>query len=157
MNNTRHREGKAVTLVHRRVRDSLRLSGLADGARLVVAVSGGPDSLALLYSLLPLRDSIGLRLHGAHLDHRLRGAASEADAAAVRDTFCRLDIPATVRSADVEQFRRAQGLSLEDAARRVRYEFLAAVAAEQRADAVALGHTADDQAETVLMHILRGS
>ena len=157
MNNTRHREGKAVTLVHRRVRDSLRLSGLADGARLVVAVSGGPDSLALLYSLLPLHDSMGLQLHGAHLDHRLRGAASEADAAAVRDTFCRLDIPATVRSADVEQFRRAQGLSLEDAARRVRYEFLAAVAAEQRADAVALGHTADDQAETVLMHILRGS
>ncbi len=157
MSNTRRREGKAVTLVHRRVRDSLRLNGLTDGARLVAAVSGGPDSLALLYSLLPLRDSMGLHLHGAHLDHRLRGAASEADAAAVRDTFCRLDIPATVRSADVERFRRAQGLSLEDAARRVRYEFLAAVAAEQRADAVALGHTADDQAETVLMHILRGS
>ena len=56
MNNTPRREGKAVTLVHRRVRDSLRLSGLTDGARLVVAVSGGPDSLALLYSLLPLRD-----------------------------------------------------------------------------------------------------
>ena len=157
MNNTRRLEGKAVTLVHRRVRDSLRLSGLIDGARLVVSVSGGPDSLALLYSLLPLCDSMGLHLHGAHLDHRLRGAASDADAAAVRDTFGLLEIQATVRSADVEEFRHAHGLSLEDAARRVRYEFLAAVAAEQRADAVALGHTADDQAETVLMHILRGS
>ena len=131
MNDTRKREGKAVTLVHRHVRDSLRLSGLTDGTRLVVAVSGGPDSLALLHSLLPLRDSMGLQLHGAHLDHRLRGAASEADAAAVRDTFSRLDIPATVRSADVEEFRRAQGLSLEDAARRVRYEYLAAVVDEQ--------------------------
>ena len=157
MRDSGRRDGGAVTLVHRAVRDALRAAGLTDGARLVVAVSGGPDSLALLSALIRLAESIGLHLHGAHLDHGLRGAASAADAAFVQDTFARLQIPSTVRQADVSAFRKTRKLSPEDAARETRYAFLADVASEQGADAVALGHTADDQAETVLMHILRGS
>ena len=127
------------------------------GKRLLVAVSGGPDSLALLHALWQLRDEHKLRLYGAHLNHGLRGAESDADAEFTEDTFRRLDIPFTLESADVAAYRARHKLSLEDAARQVRYAFLSVAAAEHAADAIALGHTADDQAETVLMHIIRGS
>ena len=127
------------------------------GARLLVAVSGGPDSLALLHALWQLRDEYGLTLVGAHLNHNLRGAESYADAEFAAATFKRLGMPYTVDSADVASYRRTHRLSLEDAARRVRYTFLADAAAKHDSHAIALGHTADDQAETVLMHIIRGS
>ena len=145
-----------VVTLERQIRDALREHSLK-GKRLLVAVSGGPDSLALLHALWRLRGEYGLQLVGAHLNHRLRGAESDADAEFAGDTFERLGIPFTVGGADVAGYRRRHRLSLEDAARRVRYSFLADVAAEHGADAIALGHTADDQAETVLMHILRGS
>ena len=157
MRDSGRQDNRPVAIVERAVRDAIRAAGLADGARLVVAVSGGPDSLALLSALSRLSESMGLYLHGAHLDHGLRGAASTADASFVQDTFARLQVPSTVRQADVDALRRARKLSPEDAARETRYAFLADVASAQGADAVALGHTADDQAETVLMHILRGS
>lgn len=127
------------------------------GKTLLVAVSGGGDSLALLCALCRLRQDFDLRLHGAHLNHKLRGGASDADAAFVQDTFRRLDIPCEMHSADVAAYRRAHGLSLEDAARRLRYRFLADATARCNAHAVAVAHTADDQAETLLMHIIRGS
>ena len=127
------------------------------GKTLLVAVSGGGDSLALLYALCRLRQDFDLRLRGAHLNHKLRSAASDADAAFVKDTFRRLNIPCELHSADVAAYRRARGLSLEDAARRLRYRFLANAAARRNADTVAVAHTADDQAETLLMHIIRGS
>ena len=145
-----------VLSVHARVRTALERNGNA-GRSLVVAVSGGPDSLALLHALVALRGRLKLRLHGAHLDHGLRGAASASDAEFTGRTFRRLGVPHTVERADVGAFRTAHRVSLEVAAREVRYTFLARVASEQRADAVALGHTADDQVETVLMHVVRGS
>ncbi len=148
---------KSVTAVHRHVRESLRRSGLADEKTLVVAVSGGPDSVALLYSLHSLRDELGLRLRGAHLDHGLRGEASKADARFVAEVFESLGIPHTIGQADVQALQKRRRLTLEEAAREARYAFLARVAAEQRADAVATGHTSDDQAETVLLNILRGA
>ena len=150
------RNGTAVGRMHRRVKEALEASGVAPGL-LVVAVSGGPDSLALLYALHHLREGLGLRLHGAHLDHGLRGDASKADSEFVAQTFRRLGIAFTLEEADVSAFRRNHRLSLEDAAREVRHAFLAEVAVKERADAIALGHTSDDQAETVLMHIIRGS
>ena len=127
------------------------------GKRLLVALSGGPDSMALLHSLHQLSGEHNLKLCGAHLNHKLRGAESEADAEFAGDTFERLGIPFTMEGVDVAAYRRRHKLSLEDAARRVRYSFLADAAAKYGADAIALGHTADDQAETVLMHIIRGS
>ena len=147
---------RAVLSVRRQARAALERSGLT-GRSLVVAVSGGPDSLALLHSLLALRDKLKLRLYGAHLDHGLRGDASAADARFVAGTLEQLGVPCTIERADVGAFRTEHGISLELAAREVRYAFLARVAAEQHADAVALGHTADDQVETVLMHLMRGS
>ena len=127
------------------------------GSSLVVAVSGGPDSLALVHALHTLRHDLRLKLHAAHLDHGLRPEASAEDADFVRKTMRTLRVPLTIQKLDVAGFSRQRRLSLEDAARRLRYEFLSKVALEEGADAVAVAHTLDDQAETVLMHILRGS
>ena len=146
----------AIDALQRRVASALGKHELR-GKRLLVAVSGGPDSLALLHALWQLRDDHELRLCGAHLNHGLRGAESDADAEFTADTFRRLNIPFTLDSADVAAYRTQHKLSLEDAARQVRYAFLAVAATERAADVIALGHTADDQAETVLMHIIRGS
>ncbi len=145
-----------IDALERRVVTALRERDLA-GKRLLVAVSGGPDSLALLHALHRLSNQNCLTLRGAHLNHSLRGAESDADAEFVADTFKRLGIAFTMDSADVAAYRSRHKLSLEDAARRVRYAFLADAAAKHDADTIALGHTADDQAETVLMHIMRGS
>lgn len=145
-----------VSQVHRQVRLALTENSL-QGKLLVVAVSGGPDSLALLYALHHLQDELGISLHGAHLNHSLRANASDADSDFVTHTFEKLGIPYTIEKADVECFRQAHRMSIEEAAREVRYAFLAKVAREHKAEALALGHTSDDQAETVLMHIIRGS
>ena len=124
---------------------------------ILVGVSGGPDSLALVHALSELRGSLGIRVFAAHLDHGLRPGVSEADAEFVREAMGGLRISLTSEKADVSSFRETHRLSMEDAARQVRYRFLARVSDRIRADAVAVGHTLDDQAETVLMHVLRGS
>ncbi|HAL49380.1 MAG TPA: tRNA lysidine(34) synthetase TilS [Dehalococcoidia bacterium] len=148
---------KLISKFCQAVRNALDQSGLSRGSRLVVAVSGGPDSLALLHALCRIGPELGLSLHGAHLNHALRGQASDADAEFVSETFDRLGIPLAVDKADVAAAQRLHRLSLEEAARQVRLGFLARVMAEQDADAVAVGHTHDDQAETVLLHLIRGS
>ena len=130
---------------------------IGDDRLLVVAVSGGPDSLALLHSMLSLKENAGLRVHVAHLNHNFREEAEE-DARFVATVARQLDLPATVEKADPLAYQREMKISsFEEAAREVRYSFLARVVRDTRAAAVALGHTADDQAETVLMHIIRGS
>ena len=139
----------------RAVRAALAGAG-ARGTRLLAAVSGGPDSMALLHSLLALRQELELDIVGAHLNHGLRGEESAADAEFVRSAFDSLGLHCVVDSADVEAMQTA-GMSPEEAAREARYEFLARSAVECGAWAVALGHTADDQAETVMMNIIRGS
>jgi tRNA(Ile)-lysidine synthase len=124
---------------------------------LVVGVSGGADSLALLHSLLALRgpDAAGT-LHVAHLDHGLRDPDSAADARFVAQLAESWGLTCTVRRLDVGAYAKERGLSIEEAARIVRYAFLAGEAAKRGA-VVAVAHNADDQVETVLMHILRGS
>jgi tRNA(Ile)-lysidine synthase len=140
------------------VLDFIRSERLASrGEKLLVAVSGGPDSVCLLYILRELRKELDLDLHIAHLDHRLRGQDSTADAAYVAGLARRLGIPATIESRDVKAYRKEKRLSLEEAAREVRYSFLAQVAKAIGTSRVAVGHTADDHIETVLMHLLRGS
>ena len=140
-----------------RVHTALDECGVTTTDLLVVAVSGGPDSLSLLHALHKLSGDDGPRLHCAHLDHGLRGAASTVDAAFVADQCHSLGIPLTSEAVDVEEIRALRRLSIETAAREVRYEFLSRVVRAQGARAVVLGHTADDQAETILMNIVRGS
>lgn len=127
------------------------------GGKLVVAVSGGPDSVCLLHVLLGLRDKLGITLHVAHLNHQLRGDESDADARYVADLAQRLDLPATVARRDVKAYQRSKRLSPEEAAREVRYNFLAEVAAATGAHSMSVGHTLDDHIETILMHLIRGS
>jgi len=124
---------------------------------LLVAVSGGQDSVCLLHILVKLREELGIRLHVAHLNHQLRGAESEADAQYVSGLAHSLDIPATIEQRDVKAYRAQQRISLEEAAREVRYTFLAQVAKSLGANRVAVGHTADDHIETILMHLIRGT
>src|SRR5438874_12713810 len=119
---------------------------------LVVGVSGGPDSLALLHILCALRGPLAAgTLHVAHLDHGFRGEAGEQDAAFVGERARELGLPCTLRRFDVPAYARERGLSDEEAARRARYAFLGRLAAKLGAD-VAVAHSADDQAETVLMN-----
>jgi tRNA(Ile)-lysidine synthase len=127
------------------------------GDAVVVGVSGGPDSLTLLHSLRALRDELQITLHVAHLNHQLRGSESDADAEFVAWLAREWDLPATVEARDVGAFAREQRLSLEEAARQARYAFLAEVAQRVGARVIAVAHHADDQAETVLMHFLRGA
>ena len=136
----------------------LQEAGLLERTRpLLVAVSGGPDSTALLHLLHTLSDQHPLSLHVAHLNHGLRGEAAEEDAGYVREVAGRLELPVTVEAADVGAYRREHRLSWEAAAREVRYAFLSRTAERVGVATVVLGHTADDQAETVLLHLLRGS
>lgn len=127
------------------------------GETLVVAVSGGPDSVCLLHILTRLMAPININLHVAHLNHGLRGAESDADADYVRQLSLSLGIPSTIEKRNVESFRLSHHLSLEEAARAVRYSFLSEVAATIGSRKVAVGHTADDQVETILHHFIRGS
>jgi tRNA(Ile)-lysidine synthase len=125
--------------------------------QLLVAVSGGPDSVCLLNILVNLREKLNIKLHIAHLNHQLRGAESEADAEYVSRLARQLGIPATIEARDVKTYRARKRISLEEAAREVRYSFLADVAESVRADCVAVGHTTDDHIETILMHLIRGT
>jgi len=124
---------------------------------LLVAVSGGPDSVCLLHTLFKLREELDIRLHVAHLNHQLRDTESEADAQYVSDLAHQLDIPATIEQRDVKSYRAQQRMSLEEAAREVRYTFLAQVAKSVGASRVAVGHTTNDNIETILMHLIRGT
>ncbi len=130
---------------------------LTRGVAVVVGVSGGPDSLCLLHILLRLRDDYALRLHVAHLHHGSRGAEADADAEFVSALADRWGLPVTVERQDVPALAHKHGLAFEETARRVRYAFLAQVAQKIGADRIAVGHNANDQAETVLMHFLRGA
>lgn len=130
---------------------------LERGDGVVVGVSGGPDSLSLLHVLLRLREVYDLRLYVAHLHHGARGADADADAAFVAGLAAEWDLPATVERQDVPALAREHHLAFEEAARRARYAFLARLATEIGVRKIAVGHNADDQAETVLMHFLRGS
>jgi tRNA(Ile)-lysidine synthase len=130
---------------------------LARGDGIVIGVSGGPDSLCLLHVLLRLREEYRLRPHVAHLHHGARGAEADADAEFVAALAAEWGLPVTVEKQDVPALARAHRLAFEEAARRVRYTFLARVAGKIGAAKIAVGHNADDQAETVLMHFLRGA
>jgi tRNA(Ile)-lysidine synthase len=130
---------------------------LHPGETVVVGVSGGPDSLCLLHLLCGLRQELGLSVHVAHLHHGLRGADADDDARFVQTLAEGWGLPCTVERADVPALARELRLAAEEAARCARYSFLIRVAEATGSRTIAVGHTADDQAETVLMHWLRGA
>ena len=124
---------------------------------MVVGVSGGADSVCLLRFLARWQSELNVKLHVAHLDHQLRGTESEADAKYVANLAKQFGVPITIGRRDVAAYRGKRNCSVEEAARELRYDFLAEVANDVGANRVAIGHTKDDQVETILMHILRGT
>ncbi|RME89212.1 MAG: tRNA lysidine(34) synthetase TilS, partial [Anaerolineae bacterium] len=136
-----------------RLKTTLRREcGLAPDQPVVVGVSGGPDSLCLLDIL----HQAGYPLIVAHFNHCLRPEADE-DARAVKRLATRLELPFVMEKRDVRSYATEHSMGLEEAARHLRYIFLFAQARHHKAQAVAVGHTADDQVETILMHFLRGA
>ena len=124
------------------------------GSSVLCAVSGGADSMCLLHMLSQRED---LSLTAAHFNHQLRGAESDRDESFVRDICARWGIPLTVGRGDVMAFSRREKLSLEDAGRTLRYTFLFRAAEEEGCGLIATAHNAEDNAETLLLHLLRGS
>jgi len=144
--------------VYARVRAYAERYGMfSRGDAVVVAVSGGADSVALLHIMWRLAKPMGLRLHVGHLNHLLRGEQAEEDARFVVDLARALGLPCTVGREDVAARAAAARIGLEEAGREARYSFLRRLAGEVGASRIALGHTRDDQAETVLMRLLRGA
>ncbi len=130
---------------------------LEKGDTVVVAVSGGPDSTALLEILFSLRTRYGIKLFVAHLNHMWRGKEANRDMDFASEQAERLGLPFVHAQKRVPEFARRARLSSEEASRYIRYKFLKRAASQEKANKVALGHTSDDQAETILMRLLRGA
>jgi len=126
------------------------------GDKILVAVSGGPDSVFLLHALYELREIYSIDLHVAHLNHSLRDEADE-DAKFVEEMAASLGLPCTVRKENVRSFASSEGLSIEDGARRVRYKFLEVERKKFKNDKIATGHTANDEVETLILRTARGT
>jgi tRNA(Ile)-lysidine synthase len=124
---------------------------------LIIGVSGGTDSLTLFHIIVQLQAILIVKIHIATLNHGIRGQESEADVEFVKQIAEQWNIPYTVGFTDVPQLAEKEGIGIEEAARQARYQFLAEVAQQQATQYVAVAHHADDQAETILMHIIRGS
>lgn len=141
------------------LRDGLERSGIVDNARLLVAISGGADSTALILGLREIcsNPTNALQIEAAHFNHQLRGEISDRDEQVCRDLCTRLDIKLHEGTGDVAAHAAVTGESVESAARDLRYRFLAETVFEHDFNAVATGHTMDDQAETVLFSITRGA
>jgi tRNA(Ile)-lysidine synthase len=136
---------------------SIHSPHLRPGQRVGVAVSGGADSVALFHLLLELRETLGLVLSVVHLNHKLRGRASDADEKFVANLAAQHSLQFFVVHEDVSAKAKRERANLEDAARRARYTFFERLVSEGQLDKIAVAHTADDQAETVLAHIFRGT
>ena len=127
------------------------------GASITVGVSGGPDSLAMLDMLHKISSKTRLTLNVAHLNHGIRGKKSEEDGEFVKK-FCEaLNIPCFIQTRDIPKIAKSESLSLETAARMERHRFLWEISDKCGASAIALGHILDDQVESILMHLIRGS
>src|SRR5438874_6705399 len=127
------------------------------GDRVGVAVSGGADSVALFLLLLELREKLGMVLSVVHFNHKLRGKASDADEQFVANLGAKYGLELHCASADVAKKAKKERANLEDAARRARYEYFRSLVDSGACHRIAVDHSADDQAETVLAHILRGT
>jgi tRNA(Ile)-lysidine synthase len=147
-----------IALLKQEILASLKKQGmLRPGDRVGVAVSGGADSVALLLLLLELREKLGTVLSVVHFNHKLRGKASDADEAFVAKLAAKHGLEFHADHRDVAKMASREHINLEDAGRRARYQFFELLADDGLITRVATAHTSDDQAETVLAHILRGT
>ena len=130
---------------------------LPRGGTVLCAVSGGADSMCLLHLLHTWAGEGGFRVAAAHYNHNLRGAESDRDAAFVAEWCAGQDIPCVIGAGDVAHEARARGLGVEETARQMRYEFLRGAADAMGCGRIATAHSADDNLETLLLHLVRGA
>jgi tRNA(Ile)-lysidine synthase len=134
-----------------------KYSMLSEKEKILVGLSGGPDSVCLLYVLNNLKEKFMPDLHAMYIDHTMRPEETPEEIEFCKLLCKRLDISFLTKSIDVKAYAKEQGLNRQEAARKLRYRILEETAYEINAHKIALGHTADDQAETVLMRLFRGS
>ena len=127
------------------------------GGTVLCAVSGGRDSMCLLHRMKQLGEENNFRVAAAHFNHQLRGECADRDEAFVRDWCKQENIPFYAGRGDVRQAAQTNGWTVEEAARRLRYAFLEETAEKIGAEKIATAHQAEDQTETVLMHLVRGT
>jgi tRNA(Ile)-lysidine synthase len=144
--------------LHKRVLDTIgRHAMIGPGSRVGIGVSGGADSVAMLRIFAELRTQLGIAVHVLHFNHQLRGTEADEDERFVKALAEEFHLEFEPGRADVAGEARLRGWNVEDAARRLRYHFFASVAESRGLNRVAVAHTANDQAETVLSHLLRGT
>src|SRR5579864_4159403 len=130
---------------------------LRPGERIAVACSGGADSVALLHVMAELRETLGVVLSVAHFHHQIRGAEADADQQFVQDLAAKYKLEFHLGSGNVPAHADEQKISIETAARDLRHQWFAELVSDGKTELIATAHTLDDQAETVLMRILRGT
>ncbi len=146
------------TTVLRKVREQLaKRKMLARGSHVIAGFSGGSDSLCLLLLLRELRKELSLTITAVHVNHGIRGEEADRDEAFCRETCERLEIPLRCVRIDIPALAKERGAGMEETGRTERYRIFAEVAAEVGASCVAVAHHADDNAETILFHLVRGS
>jgi len=147
-----------MSTVEERVLETIKRHGLTSpGDVVLAAVSGGPDSVAMLHALVSLAGALKVRVSAAHLNHMLRGAEADADKQYVRRLCRQFRAPCITGRKDVARIARQKHMSIEQAARAARYEFLERAADRVKASRIAVAHTSDDQVETILLNLLRGT
>ena len=141
-----------------KVKNAIDKYGLINkNERVLVGLSGGADSVALLHVLLKIAPEMGFELCAAHLNHGIRGAEAYHDQHFVEELCKGLGVPLVCEELDIPGIARAEGKTLEQAAREKRYEFFHRAAGELGADKIAVAHHMDDQAESIMLHLIRGS
>ena len=127
------------------------------GDKIVVGLSGGPDSVCLLHILSRLKDKFDLEIYAAHLNHQIRGIEAQKDAFYISNLCEEMGITFFIKSINVPEYCEKNGVSIEEGARKLRYEMFYEVKNNTRANKIAIGHNLNDQAETILMRIMRGT
>lgn len=135
----------------------IRENLIAEGDKVILALSGGPDSVCLLNVLAKLKSQLNFQIYAAHLNHQIRGLEAHKDALYSIELCKKLGVPYFVKSLNVPEHAKLNKLTIEEAARNLRYDMLHELKQELNANKIAVAHNLDDQAETVLMRLLRGS
>ena len=130
---------------------------IESGDKIVIGISGGPDSVCLLHILSRLKEKLNIELYAAHLNHQIRGIEAQKDALYVSEICDEMGITYFLKSIDVPKYCKDNSLSIEEGARKLRYEMFDEIKKRTKSNKIAIGHNLNDQAETVLMRIMRGT
>ncbi len=145
-------------MIFEKVLDTINTHNLIEnGDKIILGISGGPDSVCLLHILNRLKETFDIKIYAAHLNHQIRGLEAQKDALYVAKLCEEMGVKYFVRSIDVPKYCEENKVSIEDGARTLRYELFYEIMQKTNANKIAIAHNMNDQAETILMHIMRGT